>query len=133
MVKTKKFYYFIIAALALTIIAGCAGSKKNDPAVQMRSQQVQKALGDIAQALVDYKTEHGYFPKGMATLRDAHYLSLMPDVERDWTLKYYIDGGEVMMVEAVSRLSMPDGDGYRIEYRVQEESWGGYGITVFPR
>ncbi len=122
---------FVIVFL-IVLSAGCAGTKKNCPGIQLRSQQVQKTLGDIVEALETYKKTHGFFPKGMATLRDGHYLSIMPDVEREWTLKYYIDGGEILMVEAVSVATMPDGEGYKLIHNVLEGSWGGYGITTFP-
>lgn len=123
----------ILCGLVIIVhITGCAGTRKNDPALMMRVQKVQAALTDIANALEVYKADKGYYPKGMATLRDAQYLSIMPDVEREWTLKYYTDGGQVMMVEAVSNPSMSDGAGHRITYLVPSQTWEGYGITVFP-
>jgi hypothetical protein len=122
----------IAGLLAVMLIVGCAGSKKKRSAVQLRSQRVQEALGDISEALQNYYNDNSYFPKGMATLRDAGYLSIMPDVEREWEFKYYTDADRIMMVEATSRSSMHDGSGYNIIYRVQEESWEGYGITEFP-
>jgi hypothetical protein len=99
----------------------------------MRVQRVQATLTDIAEALEKYDNDRGYFPKGMATLRDAGYLSIMPDLEREWSFKYYTDGGQVMMVEAVSRTSMPDGAGYRLIYRAPDQTFDGYGITEFPQ
>lgn len=123
----------IIIALSLIVaILGCAGSREKDPTLQMRVQRVQATLTDISEALERYKDERGYFPKGMATLRDAQYLSIMPDLEREWTFKYYTDGGRVMMVEAVSTSNMPDGAGYKIVFRVPDQTWDGYGITVWP-
>ncbi len=132
MLRFKRAFYLISCALLLALMIGCAGSRQKRDAVQMRSERVQTALGDITQALQKYQDVHGYFPKGMATLRDTQYLSIMPDVEQEWTLKYYTDGGRVMMVEAISTSSMPDGEGYEIIYRVTEGLWEGYGITIFP-
>ena len=125
--------YLIVGFLLVSLVLGCAGTRKADQAMQLRIQRVQTTLTDIVRALQSYKQDKGYFPKGMATLRDAHYLSIMPDVERVWTLKHYTDGAvRWMMVEAVSKSSMPDGAGHRIIYRVPDQTWEGYGITEFP-
>lgn len=132
MKTSRTFSTLIVGVLAVILLVGCAGSKKKKSAVQLRSQRVQEALGDISDALKKYYDDNGYFPKGMATLRDAGYLSIMPDVEREWELKYYTDADKVMMIEATSRSSMPDGRGYKITYRTLEEHWEGYGITEFP-
>lgn len=132
----RKLAWFCYPAAVLLVslaIYGCAGSKKNDPAVQLRSQRVQATLTDVVSALETYYGEKGYFPKGLASLRDAHYLSIMPDLEREWNFNYYPDGGNVMMAEAVSTASMPDGAGYKITYRVPDQTWEGYGITEWPK
>ena len=130
--NVRAVHLLIVGFLMAGLLTGCAGSKQKRSAVQLRSQRVQEALGDISQALKEYYDDNGYFPKGMATLRDTGYLSIMPDVEREWELKYYTDADRVMMVEATSRSAMPDGSGYKITYRVREESWDGCGITEFP-
>ncbi|MFH1862445.1 MAG: hypothetical protein ABH878_06480 [bacterium] len=124
---------YIILGLFLLLLSGCAGSRKDDPALQLRVHRVQATLSDIAAALDQYQKDNGFFPKGMATLRDAAYLSIMPDLEREWAFEYFTDGGRIMMVEATSRATMPDGAGYRITYQVPEQSWEGYGITIFPK
>ncbi len=131
--KPSNLAFYLLAFGLLAAALGCAGSRKNDPAVLLRSQRVQAAMTDISNALVKYQQEHGFFPKGMATLRDAQYLSLMPDLEREWTFNYYVDGGKVLMVEAVSTNLMPDGANYKITYRVPEQGWEGYGLTIFPK
>ena len=132
MINYKKIYCQISIILLISLLMGCAGARQKRNDVQMRSQRVQKTLEEIITALHEYQDDHGYFPKGMATLRDMQYLSIMPDIEREWNLKYYTDGGQVMMVEAVSRPSMPDGAGFVLYYRVPEGEWEGYGITEFP-
>lgn len=125
-------FRFVATFFLIALVVGCAGSRKKHSEVLVRSQRVQMALGDIAKALAQYQSDNGYFPKGLATLRDEAYVRIMPDVEQEWTLKYYTDGDRVMMVEAISRPSMPDGEGHKITYRVPEEAWEGYGITEFP-
>jgi len=131
--STNSIFKYALAIFSLTLLIGCAGTRKNDPEVALRSQRVQKTLNDVAEGLDAYHNDRGYFPKGMATLRETGYVVIMPDVERDWTIKYYVDGDQVTMVEAVSRPVMPDGEGYSIVYRVPDASWEGYGITVFPK
>ncbi|TKJ37599.1 hypothetical protein CEE37_13885 [candidate division LCP-89 bacterium B3_LCP] len=123
--------FILLAALTVSLMQGCAGTRKAEQ-VKLRAQRVQATLTDIAEALEKYQQDKGYFPKGMATLRNARYLSIMPDLEREWKFEYFTDGGNVMMVEAVSRSSMPDGSGHRITYRVPSDVWEGYGITEFP-
>ena len=123
---------FIILSVVIALLIGCAGTQKPDPVMQQRVEYVKGAMTAIANALQFYYNDHGFFPKGMATLRDAEYLALAPDVEREWNLKYYTGGGQVMMIEAISRSSMPDGEGHKIIYRLPDESWEGYGITEFP-
>ena len=130
--RRNQAVLIITGFVLFACILGCAGTRKDDPALLMRVQRVQTALSDITRALESYEADKGYFPRGMATLRDTQYLSIMPDVERDWTLKDYTDGDQVMMVEAVSNPSMPDGAGHKIIYRVPDLSWEGYGITEFP-
>ena len=125
---------YLLAGLSLIIsMVGCSSSRKKDPALQLRVQRVQATLTDITAAVEKYNEDRGYLPKGMATLRDAGYLSIMPDLEREWSFKYFTDGGRVMMVEAVSRAAMPDGEGYRMIYRVPDQNFEGYGITEFPQ
>ena len=132
MSRFKRVLSLTLSLLIIALILGCAGTRKDRSAVEMRSQRVQAALIAVADALQMYQQDKGYFPQGLATLRDGHYLSIMPDVERDWQFDYYTDGGQVMMVEATSRSSMPDGAGQKIIYRVPDQSWEGYGITEFP-
>ncbi len=110
-------------------MAGCAGSR---PEIESRVTNVKGAMTALANALQFYYQDHGYFPKGIAILKDAEYLAIAPDVERQWELKYYTGAGKVTMIEAVSRAAMPDGEGHRVVYRVQENVWEGYGITEFP-
>jgi len=128
MATIVKFAIILFTVFGL----GCAGSRKNDPGVLMRSQRVQAAMVDIASSLERYRAEKGFFPEGMAALRDAHYLSIMPDLEREWTFKYFTDGDKITMVEATSTETMLDGKGYKITYRVPDNAWEGYGITVWP-
>lgn len=130
--KSKPAFFLTLGLLIIALILGCAGTRKDRSVVEMRSQRVQAALVAVADALQMYQQDKGYFPQGLATLRDDHYLSIMPDVEIDWQFDYYTDGGQVMMVAATSRSSMPDGTGHRIIYRVPDQSWEGYGITEFP-
>jgi hypothetical protein len=122
----------IWSSILMILLLGCAGIRKNDSAVLMRSQQVQATLVEIAVALDQYRAEHEYYPEGLATLRDANYFSLMPDLEQEWAFNFGVDGGKVMMVEAVSQATMPDGPGYKITYRVLANKWEGYGITIWP-
>ncbi len=128
----SRFVCPVLGIAVAALLMSCAGTRKPDPQVILRSQRVQVALGDIAEGLQKYHQDYGYFPKGLAALRDAGYVSIMPDVEREWVLKYFTDGDQVTMVEATSLASMPDGEGYSIVYRVPTEEWEGYGITVFP-
>lgn len=130
--KVTRMFNLTVGFLLIALLLGCAGTRKDRSAAQMRAQRVQAALTAMADALEMYKQDKGYLPKGMATLRDGRYLSIMPDVERDWSLEYYTDGGQVMMLEATSRAAMPDGAGHKIIYRVPDQSWEGYGITEFP-
>ncbi|HDH58048.1 MAG TPA: hypothetical protein ENF16_05495 [Bacteroidetes bacterium] len=125
-------FRFVVTLFLLALFMGCAGTRKPDPEMQRRVEYVKGAMTAVANALQFYYNDHGFFPKGMATLRDADYLALAPDVEREWELKYYTGGGQVMMVEAISRSTMPDGEGHKIIYRLPDESWEGYGITEFP-
>ncbi|MBU0517363.1 hypothetical protein KJ564_00330 [bacterium] len=131
--RIKTIGRFGSLVLLAALLLGCAGTRKNDPAVALRSQRVQSTLSDIADGLNAYHQERGYFPKGLATLRETGLVSIMPDVEREWTIKYYVDGDKVMMIEAVSRTAMPDGEGYSVVYRVPNSEWEGYGITEFPK
>jgi hypothetical protein len=131
--RIARSVFYLAAALSILLVFGCAGSKKGDPSVILRSQRVQATMTDIVGALEKYHEDKGFFPKGMASLRDAHYLSIMPDLEREWVFTYYTDGDQVMMVEAVSTALMPDKAGRKIVYRVPEQVWEGYGITEFPR
>jgi hypothetical protein len=128
----KRFYQGMSVTLIIVgflWMAGCAGSR---PEVETRVDRVKGAMSALANALQFYYQDHGYFPKGIATLKDAEYLAIYPDVERQWELKYYTGAGKVTMIEAVNRAAMPDGAGQRIVYRVQENVWEGYGITEFP-
>lgn len=122
------FTSFLFAALVL----GCAGSYRKDPAIQMRSQRVQATMVDIVSALQNYQAEKGFFPDGLATLREGHYLTIMPDLEREWTFQYFTDGAKVTLVEATSTETMLNGAGYKIAFRVPDNAWEGYGITVWP-
>lgn len=131
--KNARSAFCLAMALGAFLMIGCAGSRKGDPSVILRSQRVQATMTDIVGALEKYHAEKGFFPKGMASLRDAHYLSIMPDLEREWVFTYNTDGDRVMMVEAVSTALMPDKAGRRIVYRVPEQVWEGYGITEFPK
>ena len=130
--KVTRTFNLTVGFLLIALLLGCAGTRKDHSAAQMRAQRVQAALTAVADALEMYQQDKGYFPKGLATLREGRYLSTMPDVEREWSLDYYTDGGRVMMLEATSRSSMPDGAGYKIIYRAPDQSWEGYGITEFP-
>lgn len=122
----------LIAGLSVLVLS-CAGTRKNDPAISMRSQQVQLVLGAIASSLDKYHTDHGFFPKGIATLREEAYLTLDPDLERQWTFNYWTDGPAVTMVDATSTPAMPDGKGWHIVYKPTTGSFEGYGIDKFPR
>ncbi|RJP76411.1 MAG: hypothetical protein C4524_10055 [Candidatus Zixiibacteriota bacterium] len=130
--KVTRLIVMLCGAGLLLTLLGCAGTRKNDPNVLARSQRVQAAMSDIASAVDRYQDEHGYFPKGMATLRETGYLSIMPDLTREWNFDYRTDGGQVMMVEAVSTGLMPDGEGRRIQFRVPDDHWTGYGIDDWP-
>jgi hypothetical protein len=132
MTNIRRQIYLILGLSLIIWLVGCSSSRKEDPALQMRVQRIQATLTDIVEALEKYNDDRGYFPKGMATLRDAGYLSIMPDLEREWSFKYYTDGGRIMMVEAVSRAAMPDGEGHNMTYRVPDQIYEGYGITEFP-
>lgn len=125
-------FWGLLVFLAI-ISGGCAGSRKNDPAVILRSQRVQATMVEIAGALEQYRTDHGFYPEGLATLRDGRYLSIMPDLERDWAFSFQVDGGKIMMIEAASQAAMADGPGYKISFRVSDNHWEGYGITVWPK
>jgi hypothetical protein len=123
----------LLGFIMVVSLMGCAGARQGKSEMQARSQRVQATLTDLVRALENYKDEKGFFPKGLAILRDGHYLSVMPDLEREWTLNYYVDGGKVAMVEAISKPEMPDGVGHKIVYRPQDQVWEGYGITYFNK
>ncbi|MCX6639483.1 MAG: hypothetical protein NTW14_03255 [bacterium] len=133
MKNAKMIGIILLAFLFLGLLSGCAGSQKGKSQMQARAQRVQAALTDLVSALQTYKDEKGYFPKGLAILRDGHYFSLMPDLEKEWTFNYYPDGGQIMMVDAVSRAEMSDGAGHKIVYRPRDQVWEGYGITDFNK
>ncbi len=124
---TKSFFL-----LLLILLQGCAGSRRDDPEVLARSQRVQITLGVIANALQFYHTDHGFFPEGLATLRETNYLAILPDLEREWNFNYYVDGDQVTQIEAVSTAVMLDGAGFKVIFRVFENKWEGYGIDKFP-
>ena len=125
--------FFGLLVLGAVLSAGCAGSRRNDPTMILRSQRVQATLVEIAAALDQFRTDHGNYPEGLAALRESHYLSIMPDLERDWAFSFTVDAGKILMIAAVSQKAMADGPGYKILFRVPDNYWEGYGITVWPR
>ena len=125
--------FFGLLFLCAAFSAGCAGSRRNDPTVILRSQRVQATMVEIGSALDQFRTDHGDYPEGIAPLREGRYFSIMPDLERDWTFSFDVDGGKIMTIEAVSQEAMVDGPGYKIFFRVPDNYWEGYGITVWPR
>lgn len=131
--KSRIVFSAILMAGLVAVLLGCGGTRKNDPEVAMRSQKVQLALGEIASTLAKYHTDKGFFPKGMATLREEGYLTVDPDLEKEWTFNYFTDGPVVTLVEARSTKEMPDGADYRITYRPADSRFEGYGIDKFPR
>lgn len=133
MIKMPIGPYRFAVLLAALFCLGCAGSHRDDPAVLMRSQRVQAAIVDVVSALQNYHGEKGFFPQGLATLREGHYLTMMPDLEREWTFEYFTDGDKVSLVQATSTETMINGAGYKIAFRVADNAWEGYGITVWPK
>ena len=88
---------------------------------------------EIAAALDQYRTDRGTYPEGLAVLREGRYLSIMPDLERDWAFSFDLEAGKILMIVAVSQAAMANGPGYKILFRVPDNYWEGYGITVWPR
>jgi len=131
--KNLAWRFFALLLLCAVFSGGCAGSRRKEPTVILRSQRVQATLVEIASALDQFRTDHGYYLEGLAALRESRYLSIMPDLERDWAFSFNVDGGKILMIGAVSQEAMVDGPGYRISFRVPDNYWEGYGITVWPR
>jgi len=131
--KNLAWRFLALLLLCAVFSGGCAGSRRNEPTVILRSQRVQATLVEIASALDQFRADHGYYPEGLAALRESRYLSIMPDLERDWAFSFNVDGGKILMIGAVSQEAMVDGPGYRISFRVPDNYWEGYGITVLPK
>ena len=131
--KNPVWKLFGLLLLGAVLSAGCAGSRRKDPTVILRSQRVQATMVDIASALDQFRADHGLYPEGLAALRDSRYISILPDLERDWAFSFKVDGGKMQMIEAVSQEAMADGPGYKILFRVPDNYWEGYGITIWPR
>jgi hypothetical protein len=128
----KKILLVLLIVFQAAFFLGCAASRKIDPLMQMRVGSVQRAMADIVWGLEMYRADYGEFPQKFQLLWDHCYITYSPNVEMNWSFRYFVDNGCVILVEATSSSAMPDGNGHKITYLVQEENWEGYGITEFP-